>query len=395
MHDMEMNVVRLGHPWAGAEPIRGEYNQTFLDIMNEQTKLAEDHRIYVLVDVHQDKLARQFCGHGVPDWFVEKDWMPNSSRSPAPLTKPCTTDSGGFPSPTAQCEQFPWEMHYGTYAASNAFGRLYSNHDGLGMHSQPNGRGYNLLNEPWAGDVWANPLLWGFGVADHMVLEEVWNRAAKEIHKVENDTLIWFEGTAWDIKSGFNDVPLGDGSKTVHSFHYYHPPQAWSIWNTLKNRDIDNQRLKTAGVFTELTFWYRDGSEPKDLADAMRATDAHMVSWMGWGYEDLYDSSGQPKPELAKQNSRPYPAAVAGKAYSYDFEELLGTFTLKFRSDPDMDAPTEIIMPPSTFPKKPFIAIEPEGSMEEYQKDNRTLALFTSKSLQTPMDIKVIIQVRK
>lgn len=67
LHDLGLNVVRLGHSWAGAEPERGSYNQTFLDIMKKQTKMAEDQGIYVLVDVHQDCLAQQLCGHGVPD----------------------------------------------------------------------------------------------------------------------------------------------------------------------------------------------------------------------------------------------------------------------------------------------------------------------------------------
>lgn len=67
LHDLGVNIVRLGHSWAGAEPERGSYNQTFLDIMKKQTKIAEDRGIYVLVDVHQDCLSRQLCGHGVPD----------------------------------------------------------------------------------------------------------------------------------------------------------------------------------------------------------------------------------------------------------------------------------------------------------------------------------------
>lgn len=62
-----VNAIRLGHHWAGSEPIRGQYNQTFLDILKQQSKIAEDHGIYVLVDVHQDVLAAQLCGHGVPD----------------------------------------------------------------------------------------------------------------------------------------------------------------------------------------------------------------------------------------------------------------------------------------------------------------------------------------
>lgn len=67
LQDLGVNAVRLGHHWAGAEPVRGQYNQTFLDIMKSQTQLAEDHGIYVLVDVHQDVMAAQFCGHGVPN----------------------------------------------------------------------------------------------------------------------------------------------------------------------------------------------------------------------------------------------------------------------------------------------------------------------------------------
>lgn len=72
LHDLGLNIVRLGHSWAGAEPIHGEYNQTFLDIMKKQTRMAEEQGIYVLVDVHQDIMARQFCGHGVPDVSFKK-----------------------------------------------------------------------------------------------------------------------------------------------------------------------------------------------------------------------------------------------------------------------------------------------------------------------------------
>lgn len=66
LQTLGINAVRLGHHWAGSEPVRGTYNETFLQILKQQTKLAEDHGIYILVDVHQDVLAPQICGHGVP-----------------------------------------------------------------------------------------------------------------------------------------------------------------------------------------------------------------------------------------------------------------------------------------------------------------------------------------
>lgn len=290
-------------------------------------------------------------------------------------------------------------------AVSNAFGRLYKNQYALGdafaeywkkLASEyvetTNVVGYNLLNEPWAGDVWADKTLLIPGFADRKVLEGLWNRAAKQIRTVDNDTLIWFEGTTFDILSGFNDVPLGDGSKTVHSFHYYHPPQVGTISDTLRCRHEDNVRLKTAGVLTELRFWAGNDTWMRDMADAMTATDAYMVSWIGWAYENLYEgTSGKPHPELQKHYSRAYPAAIAGTPTSFGFDESSGTFKLQFRSDPNIDAPTEIVLPASTFPNGYRVQISPAGSLEQYKRDKRTLALCTSRSLKKATNISVTI----
>ena len=314
-------------------------------------------------------------------------------------------DDDGFPSPESLCNTVDWSLSYTSVAVCNAFGRLYNNNDGLGdafaaywkkLASEyvrtPNVVGYNLLNEPWVGDSVADPTLLVPGVADHKVLEGLWNRAAKQIRTVDNDTLIWFEGATLDILSGFNNVPLGDGSKSVHSFHYYSPPQLGSISTTLGNRRKDSERLKTAGVLTELTFWMGDDKQMQNLADAMSATDASMVSWIGWAYENLYNgTSGQPYPELAKHYSRAYPAAVAGTPTSFSFDESSATFKLQFTSDPSIQAPTEIILPTSTFPNGYEVQVSPEGSLLQYVPDKRTLALFTSAGNKTAIDISVTI----
>lgn len=293
-------------------------------------------------------------------------------------------------------------------AVGNAFGRLYNNYDGLGdafaaywkklaslYADTANIVGYNLLNEPWAGDTWADPTLLVPGVADHKSLEGLWNRASTQIRTVDNDTLIWFEGVTLDVLSGFNNVPLGDGSKTVHSFHYYHPPQMGTISDTLSNRHKDNARLKTAGVLTELTFWMGDDNQMKGIADAMKATDENMVSWIGWAYENLYDgTSGKPHAELQKHYSRAYPGAVAGTPTSFGFDAESKTFTLKFTLDPKIDAPTEIILPESTFPSGYSVEVSPSGILTEYSPDKRTLALFKSDSDKTSTDISVIIKTK-
>lgn len=318
---------------------------------------------------------------------------------------PFPVDENGFPSPQSLCDTVDWSLSYTSVAVANAFGRLYNNYDGLGdafaaywkklaseYAETINVVGYNLLNEPWVGDTWADPTLLVPGVADHKVLQELWNRAAEQIRNTDNDTLIWFEGATLDVLSGFNNVPLGDGSKSVHSFHYYSPPQLGAISTTLNNRRKDNERLRTAGVLTELTFWMGDDKQMQSLTEAMAATDAYMVSWIGWAYENLYNgTTGHPYPELAEHYSRPYPAAIAGTPISFGFSAGSTTFKLQFTADPNIDAPTEIILPPSTFPNGYRVEASPQGALLQYAPDKRTLALFTSSSIKSPTVISVTV----
>lgn len=223
-------------------------------------------------------------------------------------------------------------------------------------------------------------------------MEGLWNRASKQIRTVDNDTLIWFEGVTTDVLSGFNNVPLGDGSKTVQSFHYYNPPQLGSISDTLYNRRKDSIRLKTAAVMTEFTFWMGDAKQMQSITDAVTAADANMVSWMGWAYENLYDgSTGKPHPELAGHYSRAYPSAVSGEPKSFGYDESSATFRLQFVTDPTTSAPTEIILPVSSFPRGYNVQVTPAGSLLSFARDERTLALFTSGSLTSPTTVSVVI----
>lgn len=343
---------------------------------------------------------------GIDSRFVKTDWVSEGKRFPFPQKlKPFPVDENGFPTPESLCGTIDWSLSYTNVAVGNAWGRLYNNYDGLGdafaaywkkLASQyvdtVNIVGYNLLNEPWVGDTWADPTLLVPGVADHKVMEDLWNRAAKQIRTVDNDTLIWFEGATLDVLSGFNNVPLGDGSKTVQSYHYYAPPQVGSISNTIKNRHKDDARLKTASVLTEFTFWMGDDKQMSNLAEAVAATDEQMVSWIGWAYENLYNgTTGKPYPQLAKHYSRAYPTAVAGTPKSYSFDEDSGTFKLTFTSDPNMVAPTEIMLPPSTFPNGYSVQVSPENSVVQYTPDKRTLALFTADNLKDATEISVTI----
>lgn len=65
-NEAHVHFFCIGVHWAGVEPVRGQYNQTYLDITNGIIKKLQDNNIYTLVDQHQDVWAAQICGHGAP-----------------------------------------------------------------------------------------------------------------------------------------------------------------------------------------------------------------------------------------------------------------------------------------------------------------------------------------
>jgi endoglycosylceramidase len=53
--------------------------------------------------------------------------------------------------------------------------------------------GYELLNEPWTGDVYSDASLILPGNAGHHLLEPFFNRASQAIRAVDNQTIIFWE----------------------------------------------------------------------------------------------------------------------------------------------------------------------------------------------------------
>ena len=81
MASMGYNTIRLGVLWAGLEPVEGEYNMTYLDMVEEIVVMAGERGIYSLLDMHQDAFNAKFCGNGVPDWAAK----PVENNFPYPL----------------------------------------------------------------------------------------------------------------------------------------------------------------------------------------------------------------------------------------------------------------------------------------------------------------------
>jgi len=65
LQSLGLNVVRLGYMWPGVEPTRGNYNETYLKVVENMVKLSAKYGIYILLDMHQDVMSRKFCVEGM------------------------------------------------------------------------------------------------------------------------------------------------------------------------------------------------------------------------------------------------------------------------------------------------------------------------------------------
>merc|ERR1719317_916283 len=191
---------------------------TYLDLVEEIVVMAGERGIYSLLDMHQDAFNAKFCGNGVPDWAAK----PVENNFPYPLQVEYEVDEDGHPS-RADCESISWPNYHFSTALSKSVGRLYDNYEGiLDKFAQFWGTvatrfaesdfilGYEIMNEPWCGDVYEDPTLLIPGVADRRNLQPVNDRVNEEIRKFDTEHLVFFEAVTWEI------VGIGEALGFIH-----------------------------------------------------------------------------------------------------------------------------------------------------------------------------------
>jgi hypothetical protein len=227
--DLNINAVRLGVMWPGVEPERGQYNHTYLDKLGLIVNRLNEKGVYVILDMHQDALSERFCGEGIPYWAVDTKSSldrigihpPKSAVGfPQPAAPPYNVDEKGIPS-RADCDKFAWATYHFTYDAANAYQNLWDNQDGLldafanywktvaaYFRNYTNILAYELMNEPFAGQVFENPSLLLPGVADRVNLQRAYAKIGDAIREVDKQTMILFAGVTWsNFLTGFTDTP--------------------------------------------------------------------------------------------------------------------------------------------------------------------------------------------
>ncbi|CAF2690929.1 unnamed protein product [Rotaria sp. Silwood2] len=373
-----LNVVRLGIMWAGVEPQQQQYNVTYLNIMKQIVESLESNNIYVLFDMHQDVLSSRFGTYdGIPLWLYDQ-FPPSNHPYPWPLPSPPSDGN--------------WALGYLTEACSHGFQCLYDNVAGavdsmsnfwrliattFGHYT--NILGYELINEPWAGNYLADPALLLPGIAGSKNLQPFYDKLANAIRSVDDKTLIFYEPVTYGVRlngklfgTGFSHVPGGKAyrDRSVLSYHYYCTILAINpvpgsdtipVFDRVLCNDIEGPavfqsvknelfRLGGAGFLTE--FGGCDGSSVCDnqLEAGMLEADKYLQSWTYWG--NSYSSMA-----LIERLSRVYARAIAGTPISMAYHPDKRVFNLYYYADKTINKPTEIYVPFLHYPQASYNVI--------------------------------------
>lgn len=341
MKSLGLNGVRLEIMWPGLVPSKGQFNETYLKVMVDLVTKASKYDIYILLDMHQDVISHRFCVEGVPDWTIDPEIAKNF---PFPVHEPYKLDpSTNLPS-AEDCKRFYWQTYYMTEAVGRSFENLYQNVNGLRdewakfwvktaetFKNHSNVMGYELINEPWAGNVYQNPSLLLPTVADKKNLAPAYDTLAKAIRQVDDEHCIFFEPVTWDdFGVGFESVPGGADyqNRSVLSYHYYpHADFNANLNFAVRMRDLEN--LKCGGMLTEFVTYTE--SFATTMFQVMRDADLTFQSWLGWEYYGSKKTTPQSPVARIYNTSRTFPQAVAGHVLHLKFDPMSNNFRLAYQ----------------------------------------------------------------
>ena len=360
---MGVNVIRLGYMWSGLMPTNATFfNQTYVDVIKGIVNRMSAHGIYALLDMHEDVLSSKFCLYdGAPRWVIDK------SKPKHPFPWPLSSKKGN-------CSR-GWMENTLSEAAATAYQDIYDNNHGMlddlaafWRYSAAQFKdvgaviGYETMNEPFAGNFYADPTLLLPGNAGRKNLARLHEAAAGAIREHDDRHLVFYEPVTWGmlfdgkiVGSGFQQVPGGPAyrNRSVFSYHYYCATfvQNWRKHPTAQKLVCDHltgplvfqavkKDLAHLGGAAMMTEGIACGDNHTECSTVMAMLDSHLFSWTS--YADSQGALFDPAPSMQEAWARTYARAVAGTPTSMNFDPVTKDFQFCFTPDPTVAAPTEI-----------------------------------------------------
>jgi len=445
MERLGINFLRLGVMWPGTEPLRGQYNETYLDQIDAIITMAGAHGVYVMLDAHQDGFSEFFCGEGFPHWAVKRNeerwYQPLRQPFPAPFDKfeneSCFYNEEkmfGARFPTRQaCDSHKHGPSFGesTFEAAQAYQGLWDNWNGTRdafaamwakvaarFKGRPEVVGLNIFNEPFAGDFYHHPTImlpWPSPTnADRVNLQPTYDRVNAAVRAVDEETLLFIAGVTWgDLGSGFTAAPGGSSysNRTVMTYHYYKPPQ-FTAAEQVNSHTREAQRLQTAALMSETeAIWSPYGNITEACDDALQG-------WVDWGWKSFvregpgdassvsqYYAWGAPKTGHGEDwdghnppayyttdLARTYAPRVVGSHKRMRFNATTAAFELQYQvGSVDPELASEIFVLPERYPGGAVVmAVASSGNVTvEYDESDQWVRVRAAGGLQVGATVTV------
>lgn len=389
--------------------------------------------------MHQDVISEKFCGEGIPDFAA----IPKANDFPTPVDEPFTdVATDGYPT-RQDCAKHGWASYYNTRATSSVFQNLYND------VSKPNSTlfywsrfwekvagefgtdpavlGYELINEPWAGDVFADPKLIVPSVADRENLQPSYDYITDNIRKIDQETLVFFAAVTWDdpVPVGFSHAPGSDANaaeKSVFAYHFYLPPQ-FTVDFYFHQREKDAQRLQTGMMLTEFERPRNDLDFDTDtFVQVADTADKHLLSWTMWEYKTfcretnetlnsnsqaaefgscktgygehlLWNDNGEINPMGCQKMARTYAQKVAGRTQVMKFDVKTKNFEFVYLIDTSIKEPTEIFVSSKYQYMNGYeIDLLPKGKVIAKQISENIVGIYPVRELIQDQD-RVIVRI--
>eukprot|EP01094_Clydonella_sp_ATCC50884_P025311 TRINITY_DN6604_c0_g2_i1.p1 TRINITY_DN6604_c0_g2~~TRINITY_DN6604_c0_g2_i1.p1 ORF type:complete len:554 (+),score=159.76 TRINITY_DN6604_c0_g2_i1:65-1663(+) len=415
LNEWGMNVVRLGVEWPGVEPEQGQYNDTYLDAIGEIVETLGRRGIYTILDCHQDIFSRYYCGEGVPDWATPLHASLLPFPLPAVKERLPTQNGTDYPDINA-CLEHTFSRYYFSGAVSASFQALYDNRNGLQDHFTDYWRavasrfsnssyvlGYELINEPWCGDLYKQPsLLLKPGLADTQNLAPMYEHLNDAIREIDNEHVIFFEPAVSDLfHSGFEQGPGGPeyNDRNAYSYHIYcyagspdgdpNNVRLCNITDTImyQERVDDYHRMGVGGFMTEFGAMLGTENGVESLHFVTGQADKYIQSWAYWSFkyyqdittvstsggESFYLKNGTLDEPKVRALSRSYAQVIAGVPSLHMFDPDTAEFTLTYTINEEAKVQSTEVYVNERFyyPTGLDVAVEPPASASFTHAHNR------------------------
>jgi endoglycosylceramidase len=421
MASLGFDVVRLGVIWKGLEPGTDPINDpaictpgkprasgsgqfdarvfdAYVDRLQATVALLARYGISSLIDMHQDVDNEVFGGEGAPDWAV------------------CT--DGVTPKPTRHVAN--WSVNYTGPGVAQAYGHFWDN-DVVGdlqgdfdmvwaklaahFRGNPWVVGYDPFNEPYGPGLSTAPDNPAFDAElecfytghAHPGLDQDGQRVScppgdpaegliPRIEAADPTHLVAYEGN-YSTDSGVpNNIGAMDYPRLVLNFHDYcflhvpngpEPKDFGSVCGPLERYVFSQHAQERANDASPeqpggpgwLLTEFGATTDTADLARITADANANLVGWIFWQWINYDDPTGShssalwpPRRATASQLAvlaETYASAVAGTPTSMSFDPTTAAFSLDYRSDPEITAPTVIVVPVSThYPRGYCLRVE-------------------------------------